>query len=168
MERRAFSVGVFARNDGEVLLVFHKRLRLWLPVGGEIEEGETPLEAALRELKEETGLEGVPARVDGFAVPGSPPGLIAYEEHEAGDKGLHMNFDFLVDVPHRRVAGDGSFLEHRWFREAPKEAPENVRRMVEIVNTRPGGQRLGTPDGQLSRENLHSEPRDSIVGTPWE
>ena len=48
-ERRAFSVAVFCRNGGEVLLVHHKRLDLWLPVGGEVEAGETPLEAARRD-----------------------------------------------------------------------------------------------------------------------
>ena len=41
----------------------HKRLDLWLPVGGEVEPGETPLEAARRELREETGpRRGLPAR----------------------------------------------------------------------------------------------------------
>ena len=51
-ERRAWSVSVFARHAGRVLLIRHRRLGTWLPVGGEVEEGETPLEAAARELPE--------------------------------------------------------------------------------------------------------------------
>ena len=96
-DRRAFSVAVFARHAGRLLLVKHARLGVGLPVGGEIEAGETPLEAARRELKEETGLEGrfVPAP---GAVDGSPAGLIGYEEHPAGSKGLHLNFAFVADV----------------------------------------------------------------------
>ena len=99
--RRAFSVAVFCRHEGEVLLVRHRRLGTWLPVGGEIEPGETPLEAARRELREETGLEGrFPA---GLGVDGTPPGLIGYEEHLAGSKGLHMNFAFVADVAAREL-----------------------------------------------------------------
>lgn len=125
--RRAFSVSIFAIHDGEVLLVRHKRLALWLPVGGEVEANETPLEAARRELHEETGLDGdfhVPNRI---AVPGAPPGLLGYEEHPAGSKGLHLNFMFAARVPHRRIASDESYDAHAWFREAPTESPENVR-----------------------------------------
>ena len=33
-ERRAFSVSVFARHEGRLLLIKHKRLGTWLPVGG--------------------------------------------------------------------------------------------------------------------------------------
>ena len=41
-----------------MLVIHHRRLGTWLPLGGELEAGETPLEAAARELREETGLEG--------------------------------------------------------------------------------------------------------------
>ncbi|HQR30500.1 MAG TPA: NUDIX domain-containing protein, partial [Anaeromyxobacteraceae bacterium] len=112
MTRRAFSVAIFARNDGAVLLVRHRRLGTWLPVGGEIEPGETPLEAAVRELREETGLAGrFPA---GLGVDGTPPGLIGYEEHLAGSKGLHMNFAFVADVPGRSLAPCDEWSEARW------------------------------------------------------
>ncbi len=88
-----------------MLLIRHKRLGTWLPVGGEIEGGtelspagnESPLDAARRELREETGLEGTFTLPDD-AVDGAPAGLFAYEEHLAGSKGLHQNFCFIADV----------------------------------------------------------------------
>jgi 8-oxo-dGTP diphosphatase len=129
---RAFSVAVFCRNAGEILLVRHKRLELWLPVGGEIEAGETPLEAARRELREETGLEGVfPA---GLGVDGSPPGLIGYEEHPAGSKGLHLNFAFVADVPTRELAACDEYTAVRWVGDpVALECPLNVRQLVRLA-----------------------------------
>lgn len=129
-DRRAFSVAIFARHGDAVLLIHHKRLGVWLPVGGEIEPGETPLEAAERELLEETGLTGTFPALAG-AITGSPPGLLAYEEHLAGSKGLHLNFCFLADVPSREVVSNGEYTAHRWvMREEAIEAPVNVRELV--------------------------------------
>jgi 8-oxo-dGTP pyrophosphatase MutT (NUDIX family) len=130
--RRAFSVAIFCRNGGEVLLVRHRRLGTWLPVGGEIEPGETPLDAARRELREETGLEGAfPA---GVGVDGTPPGLIGYEEHPAGSKGLHMNFAFVADVASRALAACDEWSEARWVASAEGlECPRNVRELVAIA-----------------------------------
>ena len=42
-DRRAFSVAVFAFCNDQVLLIHHKRLAVWLPVGGELEPGERPV-----------------------------------------------------------------------------------------------------------------------------
>jgi 8-oxo-dGTP pyrophosphatase MutT (NUDIX family) len=43
--------------EGKTLLLLHKKLGMWLPPGGHIDEGELPDEACLREIKEETGLD---------------------------------------------------------------------------------------------------------------
>ena len=129
-ERRAFSVAVYARRGDRVLVIEHRRLRTWLPIGGEIEPGETPLEAAARELREETGLVGAFRPLRG-ALDGVPAGLLGYEEHLAGSKGLHMNFVFVAEVPAGAdVTPNDEFEAYRWVDRAELEglaSPLNVR-----------------------------------------
>lgn len=52
-----FTVVVFVVHADQVLLVHHRRLGRWLPLGGHIELDEEPETAALREAREESGLE---------------------------------------------------------------------------------------------------------------
>lgn len=54
--KRQYTATVYLFHAGKVLLHFHKKLGKWLPPGGHCEEGETPPEAARREVFEETGL----------------------------------------------------------------------------------------------------------------
>lgn len=51
-----FVVSVFIVRRGRVLLVFHKKYREWLPIGGHIELNEDPEQALKHEIEEESGL----------------------------------------------------------------------------------------------------------------
>lgn len=56
-EKVDFTVSLFVVQDNRVLLVHHRKLNHWLPVGGHIELDEDPEMAAHREAREESGLE---------------------------------------------------------------------------------------------------------------
>lgn len=124
-QRRAFSVAIYPRCGGRALLILHRRLGVWLPPGGECLPGETPAEAAARELFEETGLRGrFPITSH---ITGTPAGYLGYEEHIAGSKGLHMNFVFVVDVDTTAITPNDEFSEWRWVTGmAGLQAPDNV------------------------------------------
>lgn len=133
--KRAFSSSVFCRRSRfpvEILLIHHKKLGLWLPVGGKLEVAETPLEAASREVFEETGLIPVFPKIK-YAPASTPPGFLGYAEHAAGDAGYLMNFCFLADVPRdAEPKSDGSWDHHQWINPYDAQgdktlgAPQNV------------------------------------------
>lgn len=74
----------------------------WNFPGGKIEEGEDPAEAALRELEEETGLEG--------DLRESGEWFIA-----AGERGYWRVFPFLAEVEERDVVLDEDHSDYRWI-----------------------------------------------------
>ncbi len=53
---RHFTATAFVVEGGRTLLHWHKRLQQWMPPGGHIEPDEDPVQAVLREVREETGL----------------------------------------------------------------------------------------------------------------
>ena len=144
-ERRAFSASVFVFYSGALpclLLIEHKLLGLWLPFGGELEPGETPFEAARRELREESGFEEPAIRYPITAlIAGAPPGFLGYEEHDAGSKGLHMNFNFVAFTGGMlEPKGDGSWKSYQWFTKEQLAAlardgktTRNVARLASVI-----------------------------------
>jgi 8-oxo-dGTP pyrophosphatase MutT (NUDIX family) len=55
--QREFTATVYIVEQERVLLIHHRKFNKWMAPGGHIEPNETPAEAAVREAREETGLE---------------------------------------------------------------------------------------------------------------
>ena len=88
----------------------HRVLGKWLQPGGHLEPGETPPEAARREVAEETGLAG--------EHPVAGPLLLRVDVHRAGAALGHVHLDlcYLLSSEDRDpVPGDGESPEARWW-----------------------------------------------------
>lgn len=89
------------------VLHLHRRLGRWLQPGGHVDAGESPAQAALRETREETGLE--------VAHPTGGPRLLHVDVHPAADH-VHLDLRYLLIAqdgdPNPRP---GESPEARWF-----------------------------------------------------
>lgn len=90
------AVAVYILNSkNEVLLLYHKKLKTYLPPGGHVEDGELTHEAAQREAKEEAGVKIRFVQIneklgDDRATPLPTPFLVQLE-----DLGDHYHEDFV-------------------------------------------------------------------------
>jgi ADP-ribose pyrophosphatase YjhB (NUDIX family) len=106
------SVTVLVFNEqGEVMLVRHADKNLWVAPGGMIEPGERPEEAAVREMKEETGCEVTIMRLLG--VYGGPEFNMAYQN---GDKVGYVMSVYEGRIEKGEIMADGvEILEVKFF-----------------------------------------------------
>ena len=54
--QRHFTVSGFVVDDRRTLLHWHRKNGMWLPPGGHIDPDEDPVQAVVREVREETGI----------------------------------------------------------------------------------------------------------------
>jgi 8-oxo-dGTP diphosphatase len=107
-----FTAGAFVFSTEvprRVLLVHHRKLGVWLQPGGHIEPGENPLEAAIREVSEEAGIDlskslAAPLRYDRMASALPLPKYLLEERilaHGAEPEHFHIDHIYVVEVPHQ-------------------------------------------------------------------
>jgi 8-oxo-dGTP pyrophosphatase MutT (NUDIX family) len=101
MPKRCIVASCVVFKNGKILLTHHKKLKKWIYPGGHVEKNETPLEAVIRETKEETGYDvsivgAMPLSLKNYApakeVP--LPFAIVYEDVRY-KTGRHMHFDLM-------------------------------------------------------------------------
>lgn len=87
----------------KVLLGYHRKLGVWLPPGGHIEPDETPIEAVIRETREEAGLDispYLPVEKLDKRVTSTPTPAYFFEETipRYGNYPEHIHLDFVYVI----------------------------------------------------------------------
>lgn len=121
---------------GRVLLTLHKKLGMWLQMGGHCEPGdETLVAAALREAREESGI------ASGLSV--LPGGPVRLDRHPIpAPCHWHLDVQYAALAPADAVAQiSEESLELRWFpyQEVAAVADASVVRLLEATLARLGG-----------------------------
>lgn len=139
MKKHFTATSVVHRRNGDVLMVFHRKLNCWLCPGGHIEENERPDEAALREIYEETGLraqlissDAPRIAEDEHASQLCQPMCILEELIPDKETGLHAHLDFV----YRAVVEGQPVLNEREAKEIRFFSPEMIAQTPMYENVR--------------------------------
>jgi len=134
--KRAVIGLILNEKRDEVLLIKRRDVPIWVLPGGGVESWETPEEAVLREVEEETGLQ---IKIKRLVALYSPINRLAcdtylFECHEvagqltAGEETLQTGFFSLESLPEPFF-----FLHQEWIEDAKKNLPHIIKRPLTDV-----------------------------------
>lgn len=129
-EKIDYCADAYIVNGDAVLLRFHEKYGIWLPPGGHVELDEDPEEAAIREAKEETGLD---VTLVGRRAPEYPDGdrevlpPRSVNRHRINETHEHIVFKYFGTSATRELAPGAleKSAEMRWFTREELNNPEH-------------------------------------------
>ena len=107
--------GIVRDSTGRILLVHQLDDGVWSTPGGAIELDETPADAVVREVREETGLSVVPRRL--FGVFGGPTFVVRYPN---GDETQYVSCMFECEIVSGALQADGDETQGAEFWSEPE------------------------------------------------
>jgi 8-oxo-dGTP pyrophosphatase MutT (NUDIX family) len=140
-EKVDFTVEVFIVHGNKVLLRMHDKYKIWLSVGGHIELDEDPTQAAVREVKEEVGLDITLVGTTTHSGE-DPHDTFQYRDllpprylsrHRVSPTHEHVTFVYFAKSESEQVTvtyDDDQSEEWKWFTKADLEATDlrpNIR-----------------------------------------
>jgi 8-oxo-dGTP pyrophosphatase MutT (NUDIX family) len=98
-------------NNGKALLIFHPYIKQWFQPGGHIDEGEEPIQAAIREVFEETGVvcESLSEFLDPIDID-----LHEIPENPKKGEGAHLHIDLLFILMAIEEGDSPERIEKAW------------------------------------------------------
>lgn len=130
-------IGIVFDSDGKKILVLKRRdVPIWVLPGGGVEISESPEEAVIREVYEETGLHVSIKRLVGFYTPINRLALPTYVFEctpisgslTTGDETQHLGF---YDEDH--MPSPLFFIHHEWIKDAKKQLPNPINKPLDQV-----------------------------------
>jgi len=133
-EKIDYTADVFVVFQNKVLIRKHDKYKKWLAVGGHVELDETPDVAALREVKEEVGLDirlisprSIPA-YEGEYQELAPPWYMNI--HPINETHKHISFVYFAISDGNAVVPEKPDDEWRWFTKEELDAPNEINETV--------------------------------------
>lgn len=139
-ERVDFTVEVYIVYKNTILLRVHDKYNIWLGVGGHIELDEDPNQAAVREVKEEVGLDvtldnslQIFTKDNGDYRELIPPYFV--NRHKINDTHEHITFTYFAKSDTNKVeqlTEDEQSSDCRWFTKEEIEQLDDIRDSVKF------------------------------------
>lgn len=134
---RHFTVSIIIIHQNKTLLHLHKKLGVWLPVGGHIHENELPEDAARREAQEEAGLkiqllnsEPLLALTDAKEL--IQPAHIILEDIEPGHQHIDLVY-YATSKTDKLDPQEGEAKEIKWVDAEELKTMDNIPQNARVL-----------------------------------
>ncbi len=152
------SVYIYNKKTNKFLLIYHKKFLKWLPPGGHVNPDESSYNAAIREVKEELGIDvkltlltlkdnNIFTSIDYLYPPVSEEFCVVeefIEENEYREAHFHLDHIYiaLIDEDTKILINDNEIVDYKWF--SVNEIQEldtfdNVKIVSRLIDSEIGG-----------------------------